>query len=602
MAGESYSCALRTNGTGVCWGSGPYSGQHIPSTSTFTQLSGVFATCGLRTVGTVQCWGGDGSGQALPPAGSFAQMSLGVYHGCALTSAYAFSCWGANTFNTKNLPAGPYALVSAGSLTTCALGPDQTIACAGWGYPSSGGSFVTPTGTFRTVSAGDHHSCGIKTDGSILCWGQNFSGEVGGSPTPVFTTQARAGSYVDVVAAHANTCALSDAGTISCWGSNDSGRSTPPAGTFVQIAITSTHGCAIKSDGTIVCWGSNNRGERDVPAEFTNAPPVAQVGGPYVGQEGIAVALELSGSDPNGDALSYSWDLGDGTTGSGTAPPSSHTYRDDGTYTISLTVTDPSGASDQRSTTATIDNLAPVLSEILAPVDPLSLGTSLNVSATFTDPGTVDTHSARIEWGDGTTTDLTLGSAASPLNAAHTYGSTGVYRISLTVDDKDGGTDEAAYEFVVIYDPGAGHVTGGGWIDSPSGACKLTDVCESATGKANFGFNSRYRPGANQPDGSTEFQFKAGGLSFHSQTYEWLVVAGARAQFKGTGAINGAGSYGFLITAIDGAVNGGGGVDRFRIKIWETSTGNVLYDNQGGQPNDSGAATALGGGSIVIHR
>jgi hypothetical protein len=41
-----------------------------------------------------------------------------------------------------------------------------------------------------------------------------------------------------------------------------------------------------------------------------------------------------------------------------------------------------------------------------------------------------------------------------------------------------------------------------------------------------------------------------------------LVIAGARAQYKGLGTVNGSGNYGFLLTAIDGQVNGGGGVDK----------------------------------------
>ena len=61
-------------------------------------------------------------------------------------------------------------------------------------------------------------------------------------------------------------------------------------------------------------------------------------------------------------------------------------------------------------------------------------------------------------------------------------------------------------------------------------------------------------------------------MNFHSTSYEWLVVAGARAQYKGEGTINGSGNYGFMLTAIDGQINGGGGVDKFRIKIWDKAT------------------------------
>ncbi len=76
------------------------------------------------------------------------------------------------------------------------------------------------------------------------------------------------------------------------------------------------------------------------------------------------------------------------------------------------------------------------------------------------------------------------------------------------------------------------------------------------------------------------------------------MVSGARAQYKGNGTINGAGNFGFLLTAIDGQINGGGGTDKFRIKIWDTSS--IVYDNQMGKSDTGNDATELGGGSIVI--
>jgi hypothetical protein len=158
----------------------------------------------------------------------------------------------------------------------------------------------------------------------------------------------------------------------------------------------------------------------------------------------------------------------------------------------------------------------------------------------------------------------------------------------------------ARYQYVVVYDPDGGFITGGGWIDSPAGAYSANP---SLTGKANFGFNARYKKGANAPDGQTQFDFKVANLNFHSASYEWLVVAGARAQFKGTGTINGTGNYGFMLTAIDGQITGGGGVDKFRIKIWDKNQADaVVYDNQQKASDDGDAATALGGGSIVIHK
>jgi len=152
---------------------------------------------------------------------------------------------------------------------------------------------------------------------------------------------------------------------------------------------------------------------------------------------------------------------------------------------------------------------------------------------------------------------------------------------------------------VVVYDPNGGFVTGGGWITSPAGAYVSNPAL---TGKANFGFNSKYKKGQSTPDGNTEFQFQVANLNFKSTSYEWLVVAGSHAKYKGVGTINGSGNYGFMLTATDGQISGGGGVDTFRIKIWDKNNGDaVVYDNQMSQGDDSNAGTALGGGSIVIH-
>ncbi len=100
--------------------------------------------------------------------------------------------------------------------------------------------------------------------------------------------------------------------------------------------------------------------------------------------------------------------------------------------------------------------------------------------------------------------------------------------------------------------------------------------------------------GASVPDGSTEFAFTAGGLNFHSASYQWLVVNnnGQNAQFKGGGTINGAGNYGFMIWAYDGAKNAT--PDTFRIQICDKNNGDaIVYDN--------GVNQALGGGNIMVH-
>lgn len=95
----------------------------------------------------------------------------------------------------------------------------------------------------------------------------------------------------------------------------------------------------------------------------------------------------------------------------------------------------------------------------------------------------------------------------------------GIHTISVTGTDaatqfRPGYTGPETTIMLVVYDPSAGFVTGGGWITSPLGAY-APDA--ALTGKAKFGFVAKYKKGAMTPVGNTEFQFKAGGLSFHSR-------------------------------------------------------------------------------------
>ncbi len=176
-----------------------------------------------------------------------------------------------------------------------------------------------------------------------------------------------------------------------------------------------------------------------------------------------------------------------------------------------------------------------------------------------------------------------------------------MYRVTVALSDDDGAVAVSEFPtYLVVYDPTGGFVTGGGWILSPEGAYAWDPP---ATGKAAFGFVARYQSGAVVPGGNTEFHFQAGGLNFSSSSYAWLVVAGARAQFKGEGTVNGQAGYGFLLTAVDGQVQGGGGSDRFRIKIWSVASGALVYDNVVGSDDiDEGNPQALGGGSISIKK
>jgi len=168
-------------------------------------------------------------------------------------------------------------------------------------------------------------------------------------------------------------------------------------------------------------------------------------------------------------------------------------------------------------------------------------------------------------------------------------------------DDVHLGSQTAAPLLLVFFDASGSFVTGGGTIDVLAGSytAGLT-----LSGRANFGFVSKYQKGAPVPDGQTEFQFQVANFNFHSESYQWLVVAGAKAQYKGTGTTNGASGYSFMLTATDSAINGGGTSDSFRIKVWNTATGVVVFDNRMGGSDDLSASPTepISSGSIVIHK
>jgi len=326
-----------------------------------------------------------------------------------------------------------------------------------------------------------------------------------------------------------------------------------------------------------------------------NADPVASVGGSYAGAEGSPIALALSATDADSDVLTFSWDLGDGTTGTGAAPPSNHTYADNGTYDIMLAVADGRGGVDTARTTATVSNVAPTVAAFTVPTTPLALAggvATVPISTTFSDPGSGDSHVATLDCGTGVSVQGNAPNGTA--GGTCTFSAAGVYTVRLTVLDDDGDSDtEVATGQVVVYVASAAWITGGGWIDSPAGAYT---PAASVTGKLTFEFVARYQSSsASNPSGNSKFELSLGKLDFESSALDWLIVSGSSARLQGSGTLNGAGDYGFSLFATDGAP------DAIRIRIWNRLTGVVVYDNKPGLPTDSDDVTSLGGGSIQVH-
>ena len=334
-----------------------------------------------------------------------------------------------------------------------------------------------------------------------------------------------------------------------------------------------------------------------------NDPPLPDPGGPYTVDEGSSVGLAALATDEEGDPITtLAWDLDD--NGSFETPGGQVTFLGvDGlsVHMVTVQACDPYSCAE-ASTTVTVYNVAPVITGVTGPVDPVSKNVLTDpVVVSFTDVGILDTHSCTYSW-DSSDPDTVVAASGGTCSVGHTYSAAGVYTIGITVADDDSGSAATTFEFIVVYDTDAGFVTGGGWIDSPEGACTLGDCAYDTTGRATFGFVAKYLPGLNTPDGNTEFQFKVGNLNFHSGDYVVLVVSGWKAQYRGNGTINGTGNYQFILTPYDGDRPGGYGVDRFRIKIKDEQN-QVVYDNRRGLSDDMDTADpqVISQGSIVIH-
>src|SRR5262249_52758464 len=180
-----------------------------------------------------------------------------------------------------------------------------------------------------------------------------------------------------------------------------------------------------------------------------NVAPTASAGGNQTVNEGNSVALTGTVSDPGAlDTFTYNWHVVS-TNGQaisdGTGRNFSFTPRDNGTYTVTFTVTDKDGGVGTDTAVITVNNVAPTVN---AGPDGTAVESAPTVGApnpndfvgsgSFSDPG-ADTWTATVDYGDGSGAQpLSLG-ADKTFNLRHTYQQPGVFTVTVTVTDKDGG-------------------------------------------------------------------------------------------------------------------------------------------------------------------
>jgi len=111
-----------------------------------------------------------------------------------------------------------------------------------------------------------------------------------------------------------------------------------------------------------------------------------------------------------GAGFAYAFDCGDGAGlgAFGAANSVDCPTLDNGLRAVAGAIRDKDGGANTYTGAVSVENVAPTVGAITAPTHPVGFKRPVDVSASFTDPGVVDTHTAVIDWGDGTTSAATV--------------------------------------------------------------------------------------------------------------------------------------------------------------------------------------------------
>lgn len=207
-----------------------------------------------------------------------------------------------------------------------------------------------------------------------------------------------------------------------------------------------------------------------------NFPPVAHAGDDQTVDEGDLVTLSGTFEDPNAeDSHTLLWHLESASNGQVIPDSTTDTLNfvpvDNGTYTFTFTVTDNYSAWDSDEVVITAENVAPEVSidrlydetdmDIGLDVPVALVNLEVNLTASFTDAGTADTHFAKLQWGDSTfdssfsTFSDATGGVTGSIAHSHIYQGPGELIITLQVFDDDFGVGTETIPITVVDASGA---------------------------------------------------------------------------------------------------------------------------------------------------
>jgi len=271
------------------------------------------------------------------------------------------------------------------------------------------------------------------TDSEGLSDTMSKSVTVSKAPVADFTYSPLSPLVGEVVTFNAST-STPDGGTIISY-DWDFGDFTTASGMVV------THAYSVEGNYTVTLTITDSEGLSDMTSKSITVrkPPVADFTylplSPLVGE---TVTFDASGSTPDGGTIvSYDWDFGDGTTGSGVVV--THAYATFGSYVVNLTITDSEGLTDWTTKTVTVYSLPVAVFTYSPPLPLVGENVTFDASASYDPDGTIVSW----DW------DFGDGNVGSGVVVTHAYAAAGNFTVTLTVTDDDGATDTAT-DFVTV--------------------------------------------------------------------------------------------------------------------------------------------------------
>jgi PKD repeat protein len=278
---------------------------------------------------------------------------------------------------------------------------------------NSAGQRGTPFVASDPTTSADFAAAGFDASGnSVIAWQTQGTG----SPVPdnVFAQRYDSAGNRSGPVSQLNVTTASDLSTVmlaeaaggtylAVWPSLNSDKSTDVRGTLVVVA---------------------------------QPPALTSLTGTTSGNEGDTFQYHAAATDPNGDALTYSWDLnGDGVFGDAAGPDVQATFTAAGQHQVSVKVTDAHNLSTVGSLTVNVVNVAPTADA--GPAQTVNEGDTVSFHGSSTDPGSPSETYAYL-W-DFNYDGQTFTPQATGASATHLYDQPGTYQVALEVLDSNGG-------------------------------------------------------------------------------------------------------------------------------------------------------------------